>query len=616
MPEADFTFQMTATFAVILVALALYASEMVPLELTSLGVVCVFLLLFHFYPVAGPEGGNLLGAERLLAGVPPPALIAVLALLVIGEGLVRTGALDRVADTVFRIGGRGWRSVVLVLVVVAVVSAFLNNIPVVVVFIPIMQTLAERLGRATGSLMMPLSFAAILGGMTTLIGSSTNLLVSSALVEAGEAPFGFFDFTVPGVVMAATGLVYVMTVAPRLLPARAAPDDAPRGGGRQFIAQIRVSEDSKLVGASAVAGFFPSLPAMTARMIQRGEDTILPPFENVVVRAGDVLVVAATRKALTAALKSDPGLLGSEQRGATGEADRSAPAPARAADQVLVEAMVTPASRLIGHTLDQAHFPDAHHLNVLGIRRRSRMIRAQVTEIHLEAGDVLLVQGRSADVDALRFDADVLLMEWSATHLPTPYYARRAALIFFAVVACAASGVLPIAVAALCGAGLMIASGVLTVGHAIHALDRKIIMMIGAALALGAALQETGGAAFLADALIGALGGAGPAVILSAFFLLVALLSNVISTKACAVLFTPIAVGIGHALGVDPRAFAVAVVFAANCSFASPIGYQTNLLVMTPGQYRFADFARAGAPLIVVLWIAFSLFAPWYFGLW
>ena len=615
MPEADFTFQMTATFAVILVALALYASEKVPLELTSLGVVCVFLVLFHFYPVAGPDGGNLLGAERLLAGFANPALIAVLALLVIGEGLVRTGALDQAAHTVFRIGGRGWRSVALVLVVVVGVSAFLNNIPVVVVFIPIMQTLAERLGRATGSLMMPLSFAAILGGMTTLIGSSTNLLVSSALVEAGEAPFGFFDFTVPGVVMAATGLVYVMTVAPRLLPAHAAPDDAPRGGGRQFIAQIRVSEDSKLVGASAVAGFFPSLPAMTARMIQRGEDAILPPFENVVVRAGDVLVVAATRKALTEALKSDPGLLGSE-RGAAGEADRTASAPARAGDQVLVEAMVTPASRLIGHTLDQAHFRDAHHCNVLGIRRRSRMIRAQVTEIHLEAGDVLLVQGRSEDVDALRFDADVLLMEWSATELPTPYYARRAALIFLAVVACAASGVLPIAVAALCGAGLMIASGALTVGHAIHALDRKIIMMIGAALALGAALQETGGAAFLADALIGALGGAGPAVILSAFFLLVALLSNVISTKACAVLFTPIAVGIGHALGVDPMAFAVAVVFAANCSFASPIGYQTNLLVMTPGQYRFADFARAGSPLIVVLWIAFSLFAPWYFGLW
>ncbi len=206
-------------------------------------------------------------------------------------------------------------------------------------------------------------------------------------------------------------------------------------------------------------------------------------------------------------------------------------------------------------------------------------------------------------------------MEWSATPLPSPYYAGRAALIFAAVVASAASGLVPIAVAALCGAALMIISGALSVSHAIHALDRKIIMMIASALALGAALQETGGAAFLADTLIRVLGGASPAVILSAFFLLVALLSNVISTKASAVLFTPIAVGIARGLGVDPMAFAIAVVFAANCSFASPIGYQTNLLVMTPGQYRFADFIRTGSPMIIVVWIAFSLFAPWYFGL-
>jgi di/tricarboxylate transporter len=284
-------------------------------------------------------------------------------------------------------------------------------------------------------------------------------------------------------------------------------------------------------------------------------------------------------------------------------------------NQTLAEAMVTPSSRLIGQTLGEAHFPDAHHCAVLGIRRRSRMIRAKLTDIHVEAGDVLLVLGRRADVRMLRSDPEVLLMEWSATDLPTPYYGVRAMLIFLGVVACAASGLLPIAVAAVCGAGLMVATGVLSIREATHALDRQIVMMIGTALAMGAALQETGGAAFLAHILISVMGDARPMAVLSAFFLLVALLSNVISTKACAVLFTPIAVDLARSLGVDPAAFAVAVVFAANCSFASPIGYQTNLLVMTPGQYRFTDFIRAGTPLIFIVWLTFSFFAPWYFGI-
>ena len=595
-------FQMTATFVIILVALALYTREHVPLELTSLGVVCALLILFHFAPVPDADGANMLDAKRLLEGFANPALIAVLALLVIGEGLARTGMPDQAAQYIFRVGGRGWRSIVLVLVVVAGVSGFLNNIPVVVIFIPIMRALADRLGRRTSTVMMPLSFAAILGGMTTLMGSSTNLLVSSSLVEVGQEPFDFFEFTVPGLVLTAAGLIYVLVVAPRLLPKRPEPARPAGAGGRQFIAQIAVSKDSKLVGTAAVAGLFPSLPAMTVRLIQRGDEAILPPFEDFVVRAGDILVVAATRKALTETLKSDPGLL--------------SPDHGDAGDQVLVEVMVTPASRLIGQTLDQAHFHDTHHCTVLGVRRHSRMIRAQVSQIHVDAGDVFLVQGRQEDIANFRSDPDVLLMEWSATDLPSPRNARRAALIFLSVIAFAASGIVPIAIAAVTGAGLMVATGVLDVRRATQALDRNIVLMIGAALALGASLQETGGARLLADAMIDAVGDAGPAVVLSAFFLLVAVLSNVISTKACAVLFTPIAVGIGTGLGIDPKPFAVAVVFASNCSFASPIGYQTNLLVMTPGQYRFVDVVRAGAPLIVVLWIVFSLFAPWYYGLW
>ena len=613
MPDVSFTPHMGVTFAVIVIALAFYALERVQLELTSFGVIAFFLVFFHLFPVPDESGANQLDAARILAGFANPALFAVVSLLVIGEGLVRTGLLDKVAETVFRAGGGGWGVLVLALAVVMVVSAFLNNIPVVVIFIPIMQTLADRLAKPASAVMMPLSFAAILGGMTTLIGSSTNLLVSGEMTAVGERPFGFFDFTVPGLVLACVGLVYVLMIAPRLLPVRRpAEEGTGSGGGRQFVAQLVVSAGAKLIGETPVAGRFPSLPMMTVRIIQRGDKAFLPPFDEVVVEPGDVLVVAAMRKALTEAITADPHLLGA---GVRDTAEATPEGRRRQGGRLIAEAMVTPSSHLIGQTLEEALFHQTHRCQVLGIRRRSRMVRAKVTDILLEAGDILLLVGWPEDIAALRGDPDLVLMEWSTADLPSPYYATRAAVIFLAVVATSATGLLPIAVAALVGAGAMVATGVLTLHQADHAMDRRIMVMIGTALALGAALQDTGGADYLAHLLVTAVGDAGPATVLSAFFLLVALLSNVISTKACAVLFTPIAISIGHALGVEVTAFAVAVVFAANCSFASPIGYQTSLLVMTPGQYRFLDFARVGTPLIFVVWAVFSAFAPWYYGL-
>ena len=239
MPAIDPTFQMWATFALIVVALGLYMVERVTIELTSLGVICVLLLLYFFFPLPGPDGENLLSPARLLAGFANPALLTVVALLVIGQGLARTGILDQAALLVFARGGSAWRSIAIVLVTVLVVSAFLNNIPVVVIFIPIMRALSERLGRSASGLMMPLSFAAILGGMTTLIGSSTNLLVSGSLVDLGLPPLGFFDFTVPGTVMAAAGIVYVVLVVPRLLPDRASlASELVGSGGKQFAATM------------------------------------------------------------------------------------------------------------------------------------------------------------------------------------------------------------------------------------------------------------------------------------------------------------------------------------------------------------------------------------------
>ncbi|MDA0241157.1 MAG: SLC13 family permease, partial [Proteobacteria bacterium] len=487
-----------------------------------------------------------------------------------------------------------------------------NNIPVVVLFIPIMEVIANRFSVSVSKVMMPLSFAAVIGGMTTLIGSGTNLLVSGALVELGEQPFSFFQFTIPGLVLAAAGLICVTLVVPHLLKDRASfTSELIDEKSGPFIAQITVSENSALVGLASANGEFGAYPDLVLRMIQRDELSIQPPFVNCTIQAGDVLVVAATRAALADAMGHDPGLLIPDLHDGREEEEGRW----KFGDRVLAEVMVAPASRLAGYTLRQIGFRHKSHCVVIGIQRRRRTVHGAVTEVRLEEGDVLLVQGQPDDIDELRRSHDVVLLSRSARELPALDHARTAVLIFLGVIVCAATGIVPVVTASLTGAIAMVATGVLSIRLASRSLDSKIVTMIPAALAMGVAMQVTGGAAFLAGNLVAALQEASPAVILSAFFLLIAILSNIISAKAAAVLFTPIAVGLARELGMPVEAFAVAVVFAANCAVATPIGYQTSLLVMGPGHYTFADFAKAGIPLVIVLWITFSLFAPWWYGL-
>ena len=293
---------MWMVFAIIVLALVLYAVDRIPMALSSLAIIALLLALFQFFPIIDASGDNLLGPTPLLKGFANPALVAIIALLVIGEGLSRTGVLDRAAGFIFELG-RGSRAIapILTLVFVLAISGFLNNTPVVVIFIPIVQVLARQLDVPASRWMMSLSFASILGGMITLIGSSTNLLVSGLLEELGEPGFSFFDFTIPGLVMAATGFVYVAIVAPRLTPVRRRPDFDQTTGGRQFVAQITVAQGSKFEGLAPRGGFFPDLKDLTVKAVRRNGKSVPPPFDDDLILAkDDRLIVAATRKALTA----------------------------------------------------------------------------------------------------------------------------------------------------------------------------------------------------------------------------------------------------------------------------------------------------------------------------
>ncbi|MGX1497714.1 di/tricarboxylate transporter [Labrenzia sp. MBR-25] len=603
---------MALTFVVIASTVVLYALERYAIETIALGSVSAFIVIFSLFPVERPDG-SLISTGDFLSGFSNPALITVICLLIIGQGLFQTDALEAPAKAIVKMTrGRSLRAAIPVLLTVAALSAFLNNTPVVVMFLPILTAVAATVGQSPARVLMPLSFLAILGGMTTLIGSSTNLLVANFAAQSSDLRLTFFSFTPIGLIMAGVGSIYVLFIMPKLLPVRKTmAEEFQSSSGKQFIAQIEITYGHPLVGVESVSGMFPKLKDMTVRLVQRGQKPILPPFENVVLSPGDTVIVAATRAALANALARRQPLM--EADSDTNGSGRETPAPAGTIS--LAETVVAPASRLMGRTLPQSGFYTDTGCLVMGIQRRSRMPRMAMNDIRLEAGDVLLVAGSEEAIARLRGNRDVLLLDWSMAEVPRKRYAPRALVIFAFVVALAASGLVPIVTTAVAGTFAMIVSGCLNIRQAMRAIDSRIFMLVGASLAAAVALEGTGGANAIATGLVHLLAGASPTVMLSALFFIVMILTNFLSNNAAAVLFTPIAINLANQIGASPEAFVVCLIIAANSSFATPIGYQTNLIVMGPGHYKFNDFVRAGTPLALILWLTFSLVAPWYYGL-
>ena len=611
-------------FGVILTLLAVYsfAKEKISLEMTALSIIAILLIYGQIFPLRDDFGDNLLNPTQLLVGFANPSLMAVLALLIMGQGMLKTEALHPVTR-LFNVKSRSWAkiSVIFLIFFVLAASAFMNNTPLVILAIPILQSICVNMKLSQSRVMIPLSFGAILGGMTTLIGSSTNLLVSSAMQDLGYSPLQFFDFTVPGMIMAGVGFIYVVFVVPRLLPDRSSFTNQLTGNDKQFIAELDIEEGSPLIGLECVQGEFAKLPNVSVRMIQREGHVMLPPFEGYVIQKNDLMIVAATRDSLTNILSSNPGFLLSDddiQDVIEHESDSKGEESSEGYElnsRVLAEVMITPTSRMIDMSLEQAGFDKQFGAVVLGIQRRARVVRRRLGRVRLESGDVLLIAGSQSSLEQMRSNTDFIVMAGTIKDLPLTSKAPIAMAIFLATIGSAALGFLPIPVAAIAGAMAMVATGCLNMRQALRAIDRKIYFLVGSALALGATLQVTGGAGAMADLLKIMPYADDPLVMASMLFALVAITTNLLTNNACAILYTPIAMSLAVSMGVDPLIFAVVVVMGANCSFASPIGYQTNLMVMGPGRYKFADFMKAGIPLMIIMWITFTFIAKFYYGL-
>jgi len=615
-------------FGVILTLLAVvsFAKEKISLEMTALSIVAILLIYGQIFPLPDYYGDNMLNPSNLLAGFANPSLMAVLALLIMGQGMLQTEALRPITN-LFQVKKKSWAmiSVILLIFFVMAASAFMNNTPLVILAIPILQTLCVNMSLSQSRVMIPLSFGAILGGMTTLIGSSTNLLVSSAMQDLGYKPLNFFDFTIVGMMMASVGFVYVALILPRFLPDRSSFASQLTGNNKQFIAELDIDESSRLIGIECIQGQFAKLPDISVRMIQRQGHVILPPFEGYMIEKGDIMIVAATRDSLTNILSSNPGFLlsdddihevieGKDKEESDDQKEESDDGYALNS-RVLAEVMITPTSRMIDMSLEQAGFDKQFGAIVLGIQRRARVVRRRLGRVRLESGDVLLIAGSQGSLEQMRSNPDFIVMAGTIKDMPLTSKAPIAMALFLATIGSAALGLLPIPVAAIAGAMGMVATGCLNMRQALRAVDRKIYFLVGSALALGTTLQVTEGAAAMAKLLTIMPYGDDPLVMASMLFILVAITTNLLTNNACAILYTPIAMSLAVAMEIDPLIFAVVVVMGANCSFASPIGYQTNLMVMGPGHYKFADFMKAGIPLMIIMWITFTLIAKFYYGL-
>jgi di/tricarboxylate transporter len=579
--------------ALTVVALYLFTRDRLPLEVTSLGLLAVLAVGFALFPYPGLE------PTELFSGFGHEALIAVCALMVLGQGLVATGALEPVGRLLGRVWSRApFLSFLATLVVGAVLSAFVNNTPIVVLLLPILISVCLRTDTSASGVLMPMGFATLVGGMATTIGTSTNLLVVGVAEDLGLARFGMFDFAVPAAMAAGVGVLYLWLVAPRLLPKRKIEleDASPR----LFEARLHLDEDSLAVGKT-LAEVKTLTGEMNVLRIRRG-DTYLMPLPDVTLKAGDRMRVRGTPqklKALEEALKA--GLY-------SGEEPVNAENPLDAEDQILAEIAVVQGSSLDRTNLRFTRFLDRYQLAVLALHRAGRdiwKVQEDIQDVILSQGDILLVQGPREQIAGLKQSTEFLVLD-ATVALPTTSRAPLALLILLGAVTLAATGVMPIAISATAGAVLMVVTRCLSMTSAIRAISPSVFFVVAASLALGAALIATDATDYITQVFLDVTRDAGPTVILSGLMLLLALLTNVVSNNAAAVIGTPIAIGIARQLGVPPEPFVLAVLFGANMSYATPMAYKTNLLVMSAGGYAFSDFLKVGVPLTLLMWLTLT----------
>lgn len=579
-------------------ALVLFSRSEIPLEYSCVAVLIAVVSVFEIFPVDGPVP---VSGATFLRGFGNEALITICLLLILAKGVEVSGALHAVGKLLTRAWLASYQLAMLAtLVIAAFLSAFANNTPIIVMMLPILIGVAHRADVSPSKILMPIGFATIIGGMSTTIGTSTNLLIVSVSEDLGLPRLEMFDFTLPAVIAAGAGLIYLWILAPRLLPVR--PSLLAGTAPRVYNAVIELGDDSAFAGRPLSALVRELDEEIRITNVERGSAAALVRLPTLVLQAGDQLQVRGSPEAIHAAQRF---------LGGAGRADNLMREP----DERVVEVVVTRDSPLHGKKLSEAREVELRGLYPIGWYRpgqRGVVPVGRSRDPDLRTGDILLMQGPRQQINSL-IDKPQIMILARTIHVPRSAHARLAMGIMIAVILVAAFGFLPILASAMIGVGLMLAGRCLTWNEAWSAIDARMALVIVASLALGSALTVTGAAEALAIGLVGVVQDLPPPLIISGLLLITALLTEIVTNNAVAVIATPIAMSIAAELGVAPLPFVLAVLFGANMSYLTPIGYQTNLLVMSAGGYRFSDFFRAGLPLQLLLWLVLSVTLSWLY---
>ncbi|RJP83049.1 MAG: SLC13/DASS family transporter [Desulfobacteraceae bacterium] len=595
----DITAPILIVTCILLIVLVLLITEKISVDRISVGAMTALII------------SGILTPNEAVAGFANPAVITVGAMFLISRGLIRTGAVEFISERVLHLSkGKGPLAFIIILLTVGLSSAFINNTPVVVLFVPIVMSLSCEYDTSPSKLLIPVSYTSILAGTCTLIGTSTNIIVSDLSSLYGYGKLGMFELTVVGLPIAIAGVLFLLLFSSRLMPGNTAPvceiDDRE---DKRYLAQLLVPSESPLIGQDPIPFFadkFPSLllieTVRDSRLIDPDDDT------TAAIREGDILLVKGSADDLVGILEKKIVTLPHGEEGIHFGPGLE--------NDLIVELIIPPQSSVLRERLLSTSLQGDPDIQIIAIKsRRLHYSEQKIQNVKLRIGDIILVRCPKKKLEQIRTGYDYIIIEDVHHAIIDKSKARWAFIIFAGVVVSASTGLSDIMTSALAGVFLMAMAGCFRLRDAYRSLEPEILLLIVGMIALGSAMEKTGASQLYAESFLSLFKGLGPQVVLSGIILLCSISSQILSNNATAVLLLPIAISTALTLGVDPKPFIVGICFGASACFATPIGYQTNLLVYGPGGYRFSDYLKMGIPMNLIVIVMGSILIPLFWPL-
>ncbi len=591
------TFEIAIVLLIIAITVVLFATELVPIEIAAL--VSLGLLLLT----------GILKPEEAFSGFSNTAVITIALLFALSYALQKTGVLEYFVITLNKLAKRStWLGLFVFLFSIAILSALINNTAVVAIFIPIAIRMAQKYSISPSKVLIPLSYAAIMGGTLTLVGTSTNLLVNSMMVESSmESALGMFEFTRYGIIILLVGMTYIAVVGYRMLPSRTVTSSLTQNYNMgDYLTEIKISEDSSLAGKSCLERGISQNYDVVVLDILRDNVRLSTQIRDAILQPNDILFVRGSVENLLRLKKIEKVTLLTDEKLTHPELTQK--------DNVLVECLMTDQSELVGRSVMESNFRRHFGAFVLAIRREGTILRSKVAHIILKAYDTLLVYGPREKIQEMAATGDFIVLQEIATKLKRHRFWWLSILVLLAAVIIAALGISPIIKNSLLAVIILLVVKVMTPSEVYHSIHWPVIVLIAALIPLGLAIQTSGTADWIGGNIFNLVANAPDSIkgyiLLAILYLITAILTEVSSNAAAAIIMVPIAINAAAQLGLMPRPFIFAICFAASASFATPVGYQTNLMVYGPGGYKFTDYMKVGIPLALILWVTAIFMIP------